>query len=198
MNKNIKAKKIRSGNSVAYKILKGLGLGIGIAIVLSSPSGSRRIMGNIKSEIFRNSGINKEYFKNQLYYLRKKKLISFKETGEETIIELTEAGQTYILKYKYNDIKIKEPLFWDSKWRIIIFDIPEKRRGARDAMRTKLKELGLVKFNDSVWIYPYECRNEIYFVVEFWKIGQYVHYIEATSITNENQLRRVFNLPLTS
>jgi DNA-binding transcriptional regulator PaaX len=198
MENQHKPKKIMKKPSLAKKILVGLGTGVGIALVLSSPYGSRKLIRNIKSELFRKKGINEEYLKNQLYYLRRKKLISFKEKGSETIIELSEHGKKYILKYKYDDIKINKPLFWDRKWRIVVFDIPEKRRSARDAMRIKLKELGLIKFNDSVWIYPYECREEIYFVTEFWKIGQYVHYIEATSITNENQIRRIFNIPLTS
>ena len=191
-------KKIAPKQSVAKKILVGLGTGIAVALVLSSPGGSRRLIKNIKSELLREKGVDKEYLKNRLYYLRKKKLISFKENGKEITMELTEAGKKYILKYKYEDMKIKEPLMWDRKWRIVIFDIPEKKRAARDAMRMKFKELDLVRFNDSVWIYPYECREEIYFITEFWKIGQYVHYIEATSITNENQFRQIFHIPLTS
>lgn len=194
----MKNNKTKKKHSIAREILQGLGAGIGITIALSSPYGSRKIIKSIKSEIFRNKKINEDYLKNQLYYLRKRKLISFVKNKDKTKIELTENGKKYILKYKYDEIKIKRPVFWDNKWRIVIFDIPEKKRRARDAMRIKLKELGLVKFNDSVWVYPYECQREVYFVVEYWGIGQYVHYIKATSITNEKQLRRIFNIPLSS
>jgi DNA-binding transcriptional regulator PaaX len=31
---------------------------------------------------------------------------------------------------------------WDEKWRIVAFDIPEKFKTGRDALRRKLKEVG--------------------------------------------------------
>ena len=54
----------------------------------------------------------------------------------------------------------------DGEWRIVIFDIPEKFKKAREALRMKLKELGFLELQKSVFIFPYECEDEINFIVE--------------------------------
>lgn len=45
---------------------------------------------------------------------------------------------------------------WDKKWRIVIFDIEEKQKKTREALRYKLKELGFGMIQESVWITPYD------------------------------------------
>ena len=77
---------------------------------------------------------------------------------------------------------------------MIIFDIPEKKKSARDSLREKLKELGCIKLNDSVWVYPYPCQEEIDFVANYWKVGKYVHFVLAKDITNREILERAFRL----
>ena len=83
---------------------------------------------------------------------------------------------------------------WDEKWHIIAFDIPEKHKPARNALTAKMKELGLIAFQKSLWIYPYYCKDEIDFVAEVFNVGKYVHYIVVASITNDKLLRNKFNL----
>ena len=58
----------------------------------------------------------------------------------------------------------------------------------------KIKELGFVKFNDSVWVYPYPCQKEIDFIANYWRIGKFVHFILAKDITNRELLEKAFNL----
>ena len=53
----------------------------------------------------------------------------------------------------------KGPRLWDKKWRVIIFDIPEKRRSIRDKFRMMLRELGYYRLQDSVWIFPYSTEE---------------------------------------
>ncbi|MCH7763134.1 MAG: hypothetical protein IIB95_05255, partial [Candidatus Marinimicrobia bacterium] len=69
-------------------------------------------------------------------------------------------------------------------WRIVIFDIPEKRKKARDAINLKLKELGFHPIQKSTFIFPYECRNEIDFVAEHFFVRKYINYIvDGVTIT---------------
>src|SRR3990167_2211250 len=63
---------------------------------------------------------------------------------------------------------------WDKKWRVVIFDIPEKSRMARDALRRKLKELEFRELQKSVFVHPYECKKEIDFIIEFFNLRHYV------------------------
>ena len=93
-----------------------------------------------------------------------------------------------------DDIKIKKPKKWDKQWRIVIFDIPEKFKGAREALREKLKELGFVELQKSVFAYPFECEDEINFIVEVFQIRPFVRLVKAGSFTNEEQFKIKFNL----
>ena len=92
-------------------------------------------------------------------------------------------------------MKIKENL-WDGKWRTVIFDIPEKLKSARNALRDKLKEVGFHELQKSVFVFPYECKDEIDFIIEFFNLRQYVRYGIFDFIDNDLHLRKTFNLTL--
>ena len=91
-------------------------------------------------------------------------------------------------------MEIKKPAKWDGEWRIVIFDIPERFKKAREALRLKLKELGFRELQKSVFIFPYECEDEINFIVEVFLIRPFVRFIRVKSFTNEEQLKIKFNL----
>lgn len=50
---------------------------------------------------------------------------------------------------------------WDGNWRIVIFDISEKKRKVRDRLRAKLRELGLGMMQESVWITPFDITLDL-------------------------------------
>ena len=175
------------------KIIRALGFGIGITVALSNRRTSYKITKLLVKEIF---GLNKKP-RNIPYYflrLRKQKLIEIKEDGNCHKIFITENGKAIFLRFNYEELKIKEPRIWDRNFRVIVFDIPEKKRAARDSLREKMKELGCIRFNDSVWVYPYPCQKEIDFIANYWEIGKYVHFILAKDITNRDLLEKSFNL----
>jgi CRISPR-associated endonuclease Cas2 len=128
----------------------------------------------------------------EFYYER---LIDFKnEKDGSYTMTLTDRGEKYALRFKIDEMEISKPTRWDNIWRLVIFDIPEKQKKAREALRDKLKELGFEQIQKSVWVYPYKCKNEINFIVEVFEIRQHVHYIEAKTISNDSKLKLIFNL----
>ncbi len=180
-------------NSNSGKIIRALGIGIGITAALSNRRTSYKITKLLLKQIF---GLNKKPKNIPNYFLRLRKfnLIEIKEDGDYHNIILTENGQRIFMRFNYEELKIKEPRIWDRNFRMIVFDIPEKKRAARDSFREKIKELGCVRFNDSVWVYPYPCQKEIDFIANYWEIGKYVHFVVAKDITNRVILERRFNL----
>lgn len=138
--------------------------------------------------------IEQEKLKKLIREFKYERLINFKENsnGDVTII-LTENGTKKALKYKLEQLKIPESFSWDKKWRVVIFDIPEKKKGARESFRKKLINLGFKKIQQSVYIYPYPCKNEIDFVVEFFNLRPYIYFIETKYITNEAKFKLIFN-----
>ena len=139
-------------------------------------------------------GINSRDISRTLWQLRRTKLLEFREEGERVKIVLTESGRKRVLSYQLDEMVIKEPKRWDGNWHIVVFDIPEKKKSARNALAEKMKDLGLVLFQKSVWIYPYNCQDEVDSVAEIFEVGKYVHYIITRSITYDRLLRGKFGL----
>ena len=92
-------------------------------------------------------------------------------------------------------LKITKPARWDKKWRVVIFDIPDKsfKRG-RDALRSKLKEWNFYQLQKSVWVCPWPCENEIRTVVDLYELTLYTNIIVAETIENDMHVRRHFDL----
>lgn len=76
---------------------------------------------------------------------------------KELTLRLTDSGKDKALwaKMKFSDEK------WDGKWRLVFWDIPEKRRAARNLLRYKLKQLGFVKWQKSVWATKKNCTKAL-------------------------------------
>lgn len=139
--------------------------------------------------------IDRQYLYRIVREFYNERLVDWQEKEDDTVkIVLTEAGKKKALEYNIDKIDIKIPSQWDRKWRIVFFDIPEKTRQARDALRSKLKELGFYEMQKSVFVFPFECRDEIDFIVEFFNIRPFVRYAEMINPTNEAQLKIHFDL----
>ena len=41
---------------------------------------------------------------------------------------LTDKGKNKAITFKIDSMEIKKPKQWDNKWRIVLFDIPEKHK----------------------------------------------------------------------
>lgn len=91
-------------------------------------------------------------------------------------------------------MKIKTLKHWDKKWRIVSFDIPEKQKNAREALRKKLRDLDFYPLQKSMFVLPYPCQDEIDFIAEIFQIRKNITYFETTLISNEGKIRAYFNL----
>ncbi|MBU2545250.1 hypothetical protein KKC65_02260 [Patescibacteria group bacterium] len=138
--------------------------------------------------------INREKLKDEIRQLYQSMIIKKKENpdGSYTMI-LTEKGKLKALTYCFEDIKIQRGE-WDEKWRMVIFDIPENKRAGRDIFRKKIKEIGFCELQKSVWVFPYECEDEVSFIIEYYDLRKYVRFCIVESIDNELHLRKKFKL----
>lgn len=99
-------------------------------------------------------------FKDKISYLKKHGLITEFVEGKESYFELTPQGIKKAHSVKL-DSAIPTPDAWDGKWRIVIFDIPEKHKDSRDLFRRKLLKWGFIEIQESVYVYPFDCTQEI-------------------------------------
>ncbi|MBI2097377.1 MAG: CRISPR-associated endonuclease Cas2 [Candidatus Vogelbacteria bacterium] len=139
--------------------------------------------------------INRRYLWRLVREFKNERLVDFREKDNgEIMITLNKRGKTLILNFDFDKLEIPEPAFWDKKWRLVIFDVPERKRRARNALRQKLVELGFRELQRSVFIHPYDCQREIDFVVEFFEVRPCVRLVTAEKITNEAELLLKFGL----
>lgn len=108
---------------------------------------------------------------------------------------LTEKGRTMIETIYANEYRIPEPAFWDGKWRVVMFDIREKRRKARSQLRSLLSGTGFFRLQDSVWIYPHPCDEFIGLVRARLKsgTGEMLSFV-AEALESDKKLREFFHL----
>lgn len=151
----------------------------------------QRIFNNLSREWQK---IDREKLREDIRDLYKSHLVGERENpdGSFTYV-LTDKGKLKTLTYNFQNMEIKQDQ-WDGKWRLVIFDIPEKIRKGRDALREKLKELGFYEIQRSVLVFPHPCQEEIEFLVEFFNLRKFVRFATIESIDNDLHLRKIFHL----
>lgn len=184
----IKFEKIRSPIKKKILLLLFGGLSLGLA---HSPGRQIRVLKQMSKEWRK---INRNELIRNLRELYNYGYISWREKSNgDCEVTITKKGLSKTTLLNLDLLSVKKPSQWDGKWRIVFFDIPEKERRARNALREKLRDLGFYEMQKSVFVLPYECQDEVNFVVSIFNIKPYVQYAEMTNPTNELELRRFFN-----
>lgn len=86
---------------------------------------------------------------------------------------------------------------WDRWWRMVAFDIPNKLKGRRTSLRKKLKELGMGKLQESLYITPYDFGLDLQEFIETHELSEFVEVFEARHTFGSNPqtiARRVWEL----
>jgi len=175
---------------IARAVLKFALLGLQVAVLLTSPTGFSGLIPEL-TKLGRKHG--DKLVDKSLEKIVKDRFIKIVEKSGKTTVKITQKGKVRLINFDIDTIKIKDQE-WDGKWRFVIFDIPEKLRVARDVLRSKLKEIGFMQIQKSVWASPYECEDEINFISSVYQVEKYVNYIVASQIDHEGYLRSKFNI----
>lgn len=137
---------------------------------------------------------NQRKLKQIIKRFHKAELISTSEKDGEVILKLTDKGKEKVLKYKIDNLKIKKPKVWDRKWRLVIFDIPNSKKVARELFRGKLKQLGFYKLQESVFLFPFECFDEIEFLRQTFGVQNHVEILQVEKFESEEFYQSKFGL----
>jgi CRISPR/Cas system-associated endoribonuclease Cas2 len=110
-------------------------------------------------------------------------------------VRLTNRGVRVIERLLLREYRIREQIHWDGKWRILMFDIREKRRRARLTLRQLLQGAGFVRLQDSVWVYPYPCDEFVALVRAHLSSGVgELRSLAVDALESDQSLREHFNL----
>ena len=108
---------------------------------------------------------------------------------------LTAKGKNFAEKVESaGKLRIRKPKKWDEKWRIVIFDVPERYRSSRERFRRILQKAGFLRLQDSVWVHPYECEELITFMRKELRLGGSVLYLIVEGLEGEFKVREYFKL----
>lgn len=131
-----------------------------------------------------------------LAYMGKRELIRYDKLSDGNLyVMITHEGRRRVAKVEFNNLKITTPKQWDGRWRLVLFDIEESRRHARNAFALKLRKLGFYRLQKSVWVYPYPCNNEITEIQKAYNLEHHdIVLVEATSLNRETILKEYFEI----
>jgi DNA-binding transcriptional regulator PaaX len=181
---------LKPREATKHLLLELLEVADGITFLLSRPSDFVS-----KHRYFLTDGtFDRVKFRRTIRHAKNYGYIKVKGRGDTLTVGLSEAGHEKALKYSIDDVHIPEPLVWDKKWRMVMFDIPEERRLARNIFKAKLDELGFAQVQKSSYVHPYPCHNEIDFMRSLYGLDQYVRLAIIDKLEGEDELRKRFEL----
>lgn len=177
-------------------VLAAVGMGILIGGIMITPN-FPIVLGSILSLIkeFTKKDIQEKKIKRVLKTLEKNKIIFIEQRNNEIYVHL-KGFTSPILKYSLKPLlalKQKEKK-WNKKWFLVIFDVPEEQRNKRDYLRNFLRDIGFYQYQQSAYVFPYECEKEIALIKRIVEGGKYINYIIADKIENENQIKTYFKI----
>ena len=107
---------------------------------------------------------------------------------------LTTEGEIELARRKFERYQFSDLKKWDRKWRVICFDIPEKRRSVRHIVHQKLVELGFCRLQDSVYVIPHQCGEILKLIQQALFLQKHVRGMVVTQIDDERTLLSHFVL----
>lgn len=127
-------------------------------------------------------------------YLESRDRLRVEEMEGKTYMYITEQGRRRFDEDAIWELVIPQPRRWDHQWRLVMFDLPSRHNNVRQAFRMKLEDFGFKLYQRSVFIYPYECRDEINAVAEWFGVKQCIRYVVATEINDMRTYVKQFDL----
>jgi len=129
------------------------------------------------------------------YNFRKQGLVEISKHNHQIYISLTERGKKKAGWLQIDALKISRPKKWDAKWRLVMFDISQIKKFAREAFRGKLKELSFKPLQKSIWIHPFDCKAEIDLLRTFFGLSEKeLRLVVVEDIGADTELRKMFSL----
>lgn len=128
--------------------------------------------------------------------LEKKEILDIQEKDGKVTVYLKNKNHPKIVEYSIKNILDfkKKNHQWNEKWFLVFFDVPEIQRNKRDYLRRFLKRLGFYQYQKSVYLFPFECEEEINKIKKIVEGAKYMKYIIAEKIEDEEKAKDHFKL----
>jgi len=109
-------------------------------------------------------------------------------------IKLTKQGKKLLKEIYLSEIEIIKTKKWDGIWRLVSYDIPEKYKKSRNLFRLILERNNFYKIQESLWVNPYECKEEIAVLANDISITPYIIVLSTDHLPNQKEMEKYFGL----
>ncbi|WP_058300651.1 PaaX family transcriptional regulator C-terminal domain-containing protein [Gorillibacterium timonense] len=149
-----------------YLVASGDGAGPGAAV--------KRLV-----SVYEARGVSHQIVRNSLASLKKEGYVASSERSRYVVTPL---GEDFI-----GMINRKPRLYeqeWNGLWCMVLFEVPEADRRKRDRLRSDLLQLGFGALYKSVYVSPWDCRDEVVRLSELYEITDCVTVMESRFLHN--------------
>jgi len=168
------------------EVLKAIALVAGISIAIVIPNAAVAL-----------SAILKLQKKGKKRYELRKHVEKLHEEGMLTLsgdtITLTKRGKDLLAVVALDQLSVPSTK-WDGVWRVVAYDIPIGKDKSRDLFRKTIRQIGFKQIQKSIFVFPYESKEEIAIAAHVCNVSSYVLYMHAQDIPRESDMIKIFQL----
>lgn len=113
---------------------------------------------------------------------------------EELIVKGEKDNQYKLTDKGFESLCLEFPFFrylkskWDGKWRIISYEIPEKKREIRDRLRREMQGWGLGPWHRSFWLTPHPILPTLKALTSQKEEEKYIQAFEADHTFGDQEI----------
>jgi len=182
-----RSKQVRTQGTIQRALLAAVAVPGVLAIAVMAPN-VLQVLGTFSGDKYK----FKYRLKSVASRLVAKGLVTFVTIDGTKHMEITMKGRELLADMEGKDLRKKKR--WDKRWRVVMFDIPEKKRKSRIRLRIQLQEYGFFHLQDSVWVYPHDCEDFVALLKADLRAGGSILYLVAESMESESVLKSHFEL----
>lgn len=165
------------------KIIECIGSGFILIAALTSPNLPRVLMPFVKKR-----GI--KWIKKLLKQLEDKNVVNL--SGEKIL--LTKKGKKLLNEIYLSNFTITKNEKWDGLWRLVSYDVPEKYKKSRNIFRNVLEQNGFHQVHKSLWVSPYDCKEEIAVFCKNLNMINDVIVMTTDHLPNQEEMVELFEI----
>ena len=130
--------------------------------------------------------------KNRL--LKKNYLSTYYQSGVQKYT-LTDKGYKKLFSLLLKQMQGVCPQIWDKKWRIVVYDVPEKYARTRSVIRSNLKSFGFVQLQKNVWVFPFASATGLVEILQmnYGYAEAHFHLLITQRFTDDKQIYKHFS-----
>lgn len=129
---------------------------------------------------------------DKIRYLKRYGFINEFVLNKENYFEITTKGIARMNTIQLDNMNVPRPDGWDKKWWLVIFDVPNKRKLKRDIFRRRLNKIGFIQVQESVYVYPFKCSDQITAIAKNMGLNDDVLLLVSEIIQGEEKIIKRF------